>query len=54
MSVPPRTEREQADWEVGGEQPRISGRHEPPDKLGLVIVGVVLVALAVAVVVLLL
>jgi hypothetical protein len=54
MSVPPRTEREQADWEVSGEQPRISGRHEQPDRLGLVIVSVVLVALAIAVLVLLL
>ena len=54
MSVPPRTEREQADWEVSGERPRTAGRHEQPDKLGMVIVAVVLVALAIAVVVLLL
>jgi hypothetical protein len=53
MSVPPRpTERNPADWEVAGERPTRSARHSRPDKAGLALVGLVLVAILVALVLL--
>ena len=48
MSVPPRTKR---DWRAAGEQPT-AGRHGTPDKLGLGLVGAVLLAIVVAAVLL--
>jgi hypothetical protein len=54
MSVPPRTENDEAGWEVSGERPHRPGRRENPDKLGLAIVALVLVAVFVAVLILLL
>lgn len=49
MSVPPRTKR---DWRAAGEQPTAPGRHGTPDKLGLGLVGAVLLAIVVAAVLL--
>jgi hypothetical protein len=49
MSVPPPpTPRDPADWEVTGERPTRSARQTRPDKTGLALVGIVLVALLVA------
>jgi|RhiMethySRZTD1v2_1073278.scaffolds.fasta_scaffold1891453_2 hypothetical protein len=45
MSVPPRTQR---DWETTADQPTASGPHRKPDKLGLALVGAVLLAIVVA------
>jgi hypothetical protein len=53
MSVPPRpTQGPPSNWEVAGEQPSRSARQPRSDKAGLALVGVVLVALLVAVVLL--
>ena len=53
MSVPPRpTERDPANWEVAGERPTRAARHSRPDKAGLALVGIVLVAILVALVLL--
>ena len=53
MSVPPRpTERDPADWEVAGEPPTRSARHARSDWAGVALVGIVLVALLVALVLL--
>jgi hypothetical protein len=49
MSVPPRTERDQSGWEVAGDQPVKGRRHERPDRLGLAMVAIVLIAVVVAV-----
>jgi len=53
MSVPPRpTERNPADWEVAGERPTRPTPHKRSDKAGLALVGIVVVALLVALVLL--
>jgi hypothetical protein len=52
MSVPRRTERDHAGWEVSGEQPTPTRRPQRPDKLGIGIVAMVLLAVVVAIVVL--
>jgi hypothetical protein len=53
MSVPPSpTERPRKDWEVTGERPTPPARRTRPDKAGAALVGIVLVALLVAVVLL--
>ncbi len=53
MSVPPRpSERAPADWNVAGERPTRSAQRTKPDKVGLGLVGLVLVALLVALVLL--
>jgi hypothetical protein len=51
MSTPPRTEREQAAWEIRGD-PSPARRASRPDKLGVGLVAVVLLAVLVAIVVL--
>lgn len=53
MSVPPRTGRDRADWKVSGESPTPAREHKS-DRLGLGLVGIVLVALLVAMILLLL
>jgi hypothetical protein len=52
MSVPPNTQREQADWDVPGEHPTPGDRHAEPDKLGVGLVGAVLLAVLVVAVLL--
>jgi hypothetical protein len=52
MSVPPRTERDDADWEVSGERPTHTRGDRRPDRLGLGMVGLVLLALLIAVILL--
>jgi hypothetical protein len=49
MAVPPRpTERNPNDWEVAGERPTSSARQSRTDRAGLALVGLVLVAVLVA------
>ena len=48
MSVPPRTPREQPGWEVAGEDPTPPRPRHGPDKLGVGLVGAVLLAIVVA------
>jgi len=55
MSIPPHpTEHEESGWEVKGERTPRHGRPAKPDRLGPALVGLVLVALVVAVLLLLL
>jgi len=49
MSVPPRTRRR---WEPAGDRPTAPAPHHTPDKLGLGLVGAVLLAIVVAAVLL--
>ena len=54
MSTPPRpAEHEQSSWEVQGERAPRHGRQARPDRLGPALVGIVLVALIVALLILL-
>ena len=48
MSVPPRTEREQSGWEVSGEPPAPAKRRQKPDRLGIGLLALVLLAVIVA------
>ena len=50
MSVPPRTERDRDSWEVSGEPPAPARRRQRPDKLGVGMVALVLLAMIIAVV----
>ena len=52
MSVPPSTQREQADWDMPGGRPTPDDRHGTPDKLGVGLVGAVLLSVLVVAVLL--